>query len=145
VLAFVLDLLVGAAVGSEQDVAGQVYQLTEQYVVNTFNPANPDDPRVAYFSLAGVTQANPFANPFSTDVCDPLLLVGYLLLKPTGANDGLVTTASARRGQFLGSIPADHLDEVGQILGTTALGFRHRSFYRRLAGFLTDPNAPAPI
>ena len=32
-------------------------------------------------------------------------------------NDGLVTVTSATWGTFLGCIPADHLDEVGQLLG----------------------------
>lgn len=145
VLGFLIDLLVGGVVGSEQDVIGQVNELTERFVVSTFNPANPDDPRVQYFSVAGATQLNPFVNPFTTDVCDPLLAVGFLVLAPTGANDALVTVESARRGQFLGTVPADHFDEVGQLLGTTALGFNHRAFYRRLARFLTDPSAPAPI
>ncbi|HTE49702.1 MAG TPA: triacylglycerol lipase [Kofleriaceae bacterium] len=145
VIGFLIDLLVGGVVGSEQDVIAQLYQLTEEYAVGTFNPENPDDPQVAYYSVGGVTQTNPFANPFTKDVCDPLLLVGYFILAPTGANDGLVTVTSARHGTYLGSVPADHLDEVGQLFGTTALGFNHRSFYRKLARFLTDPGAPAPI
>jgi triacylglycerol esterase/lipase EstA (alpha/beta hydrolase family) len=145
VLGFLIDLLVGSAVGSDQDVVGQIYQLTEEYAVSTFNPANPDDPRVAYYSVAGVTQANPFANPFTRDLCDPILVVGYFLLRSSGANDGLVTVASARHGTFLGTMPADHLDEVGQLFGTTALGYDHRVFYRNLARFLTDPGARAPL
>jgi triacylglycerol lipase len=145
VLGFLVDLLVGGAVGSEQDVIGQINQLTERYVVNTFNPANPDDPRVQYFSVGGVTQLNPFVNPFTTDICDPLLVAGFLILRPNGASDAVVSVESSRRGQFLGTVPADHFDEVGQLLGTTALGFNHRSFYRRLARFLTDPSAPAPL
>jgi triacylglycerol esterase/lipase EstA (alpha/beta hydrolase family) len=145
VLAFLIDLLVGSATGSDQDVRGQIEQLTERYAINVFNPTNPDDPQVAYYSVAGVTQTNPFANPFTRDLCDPLLLVGYLLLRPTGANDGLVTVESARHGTFLGTIPADHLDEVGQLFGTTALAFSHRAFFRDLARFLTDPTEPSPI
>lgn len=143
--AFVFNLLVGGITGSEQDLLGQVYQLTEEYTVHVFNPENPDDPRVAYYSVAGVTQISPFANPFSTDFCDPLLLPGYLLLAGDGANDALVSLESARHGTFLGTMPADHLDEVGQILGSTALGFDHRRFYRDLGRFLTDPAADEPL
>lgn len=143
--AFVIDFVVGAATGSEQDIAGQVYQLTEEYALSTFAPENPDDPRVAYFSVAGATQLSPFANPFTTDLCDPLLVPGYLLLRGDGANDGLVSVESSRHGTFLGVVPADHLDEVGQIFGSTAWGFDHRDFYRDLALFLTDPSADAPL
>lgn len=144
-LGFLIDLLVGAVDGNEQDVVDQLYQLTEEYQVNTFDPANPDDPRVGYYSVAGVTQLNPFANPFENDLCDPLLVAGYALLRGAGANDGLVSVDSATRGVLLGTMPADHLDEVGQLFGTTALGFDHREFYLDLAAFVTDPAAPSPL
>jgi len=144
-LGFLIDLLVGAVDGTEQDVVDQLYQLTEEYQVNTFDPANPDDPRVEYYSVAGVTQLNPFANPFENDLCDPLLVAGFALLHGTGANDGLVTVESAQRGVLLGTMPADHLDEVGQLFGTTGLGFDHREFYLDLAAFVTDPDAPSPL
>jgi triacylglycerol esterase/lipase EstA (alpha/beta hydrolase family) len=143
-LAFLIDFLVGGALGSDQDIAGQIYQLTEEYSA-TFNEANPDDPQVEYYSVAGVTQTNPFTNPFRNDLCDPLLLAGFAILRPHGASDALVSVDSASHGTLLGTIPADHLDEVGQFLGTTSLGFQHRSFYRDLAEFLTDPDAPPPL
>ena len=52
---------------------------------------------------------------------------------------------SAQRGVLLGTMPADHLDEVGQLFGTTSLGFDHREFYLDLAAFVTDPDAPSPL
>ena len=143
-LGFLIDLLVGAIDGNEQDVVDQLYQLTEEYQVNTFDPANPDDPRVEYYSVAGVTQLNPFANPFENDLCDPLLVAGYALLRGAGANDGLVSVDSATRGVLLGTMPADHLDEVGQLFGTTALGFDHREFYRRPGRLRDRPDRAAP-
>lgn len=139
-LAFLADLIGGGG----QDLEGQVYELTEEYATSVFEPTTPDDPRVLYYSVAGETKAATL-DLWHDDVCDPLLWAGYLLLSPTGANDGLVTVQSARHGVFLGTVPADHLDEVGQILGTTALGFNHRTFYSRLARFLTSPTAPSPI
>ena len=48
-------------------------------------------------------------------------------------------------GGFLGTMPADHMDEVGQFFGTTGLAFDHRAFYLALAEFLTDPDAPPPL
>lgn len=141
-LGLLADLLVGGVTGSEQDLVGQVHELTEEYALGEFEPANPDDPDVEYYSVAGVTKVAPFLNPLSDDACDPLLVAGYALIAAGGPNDGLVSTASARHGTLLATLPADHFDEVGQILGTTAVAFDHRAFYRRLAGFLTDPARP---
>jgi triacylglycerol lipase len=139
-VAFLLDLLAGGG----QDLEGQAYQLTERYAANEFDPNNPNDPRVSYYSVAGVTRAAT-VHVLTQDLCDPLLLAGYGVLAPTGANDGLVTVASARHGTFLGTVPADHFDEVGQLLGTTSVAFNHRNFYARLAHFLSEPGAPAPL
>jgi triacylglycerol esterase/lipase EstA (alpha/beta hydrolase family) len=139
-IAFLVDFVFG----SSQDVEGQGYQLTEEYAETIFNPTTPDDPRVSYYSVAGVTHAAT-VHVFTEDVCDPLLWVGYGILSLQGPNDGLVTVASSRHGTFLGTIPADHLDEVGQLLGTTALGFNHKTFYSKLARFLTSSSAPSPI
>jgi hypothetical protein len=44
-----------------------------------------------------------------------------------------------RWGTFMGCIPADHFDEVGQIadLGPALVsGFDHRAFYDTLLGFV---------
>jgi triacylglycerol esterase/lipase EstA (alpha/beta hydrolase family) len=139
-LAFLLNLLGGGGQNAER----QAYQLTEQYAVNVFEPNTPDDPRVSYYSVAGVTHAATI-HVLTEDVCDPLLWAGYVVLAPTGSNDALVTVASARHGTFLGTVPADHFDEVGQLLGSTAIGFNHRNFYSRLARFVTDPSAPSPV
>jgi len=46
-----------------------------------------------------------------------------------GANDGVVLVSSARWGTFLGEIPADHFDEVGQIADSAPAPFDHRAFY----------------
>jgi triacylglycerol lipase len=55
-------------------------------------------------------------------------------------NDGMVTVESAKWGKFMGCIPADHLDEVGQPKqGTHPLtGFNHVEFYRKMASSLDD-------
>ncbi len=139
-----LDFLINFVLGGGQDAEGQAYQLTEQYANTVFNPNTPDDPRVSYYSVAGVTKAATI-HWFTEDVCDPLLWAGYGILSLWGANDGLVSVDSARHGNFLGTIPADHLDEVGQLLGSTALGFNHKTFYSDLARFVTSSTAPSPI
>jgi triacylglycerol esterase/lipase EstA (alpha/beta hydrolase family) len=139
-----LDFLINFVLGGGQDAEGQAYELTEEYADTVFNPSTPNDARVSYYSVAGVTKAATI-HWFTEDVCDPLLWAGYGILSLWGPNDGLVSVASARHGTFLGTIPADHLDEVGQLLGSTALGFNHKTFYSELARFVTNPSAPSPV
>lgn len=48
-------------------------------------------------------------------------------------NDGMVEVRSARWGRFMGCIPGDHFDEVGQIahlVPNLESGFDHLAFYR---------------
>lgn len=139
-----IDFLVDFLFGQSQDAEGQAYELTQEYADSIFNPTTPDDARVSYYSVAGVTHAATI-HLFTEDVCDPLLWVGYGILSFYGPNDGLVTVESSKHGTFLGTIPADHLDEVGQLFGSTAIGFDHKQFYSRLARFVTNPTAPSPI
>jgi triacylglycerol lipase len=104
-----------------------------------------------FFSIAGVSNLRSLRNDdcdgaiFSgegrVDAVDPLLLQAGLvlsysdggsLLEPT-PNDGLVPVWSARAGTFLGCMPADHFDEMGQIIDVTGglvSGFDHIDFYR---------------
>jgi triacylglycerol lipase len=65
-----------------------------------FNAATPDAPSVRYFSFgAAVPQAR----------VTPLLRRGWALLTPVeGPNDGMVSLASARWGEYLGTLHADH-------------------------------------
>lgn len=131
-------LLVG-----QQNLDGQLYQLTEQYAEEEFNSEVFDDARVSYYSIVGVTNAVTL-DLLHQDLCNPLLLP-TLLLTTGGPNDGLVTLESARHGEWLGVIPADHFDQVGQFLGVSSLAFHHLTFYSRLAKFLTNLAAPPPL
>lgn len=112
----------------------------------TFNRQNPDDPRVRYFSWAGRSNRRDGARycdgvvPNEPGVPDnaftPLLPLVLFLERGDGrehVNDGLVEVRSARWGTFMGCIPADHFDEVGQIAHTRPnpeSGFDHLAFYR---------------
>jgi triacylglycerol lipase len=107
-------------------------ELTTSYANNVFNPSTPDDPRVRYFSYAGKTGWG------SIDIVDPLLLVPYnILFLAEGANDGLVSVNSAMWGEFQEVVHADHLDEIGQLLGSTQ-SFDHYKFYESIVRMLKD-------
>lgn len=111
-----------------------------------FNRSNPNDPRVVYWSYAGRTNrrsgaeaCSPAAidNPRGVDNTTLALLpfAGFLEQGDPGAhvNDGMVEVQSARWGRFMGCVPADHFDEVGQIahlLPDLLSGFDHLAFYR---------------
>lgn len=112
-----------------------------------FNRANPDDPRVRYFSYAGRSNGRngrpqcdagevPDEPSLTDEAFFPLAPFARLLERGDPArwvNDGLITVESARWGRFMGCVPADHFDEVGQIAHRGPVresGFDHVVFYR---------------
>ena len=121
-------------------------------VIPGFNAAYPDAPGIPYWSIAGrsvlagdggdcsVTNPPAFVSKWhkNIDPCNATLLA--LTLAMVGqTNDGLVPVTSAKHGTFLGCIPADHLDEIGQILGQPpGLGnpFDHLVFWTGLVQWL---------
>jgi triacylglycerol lipase len=130
-------------------------QLSRPNMRDKFNPANLDDRRVKYYSVAGRSFGRSgtsecadgvWSNSWRVDVLDPLLAVTdpvFVLTSPNPLlpiiNDGLVTIDSARWGTFLGCVPADHLDEIGQIgdlYPDLISGFDHKDLYRRLVAEL---------
>lgn len=130
-----------------------------------FNEEILDHPDVYYQSWAGFSYVGGFRNPRDTidevcrdqdgvlqilwhegkrDIMDPLLVGGALFtahgteLRP---NDGVSTVESAHWGVFRGCIPADHLDQVGQIRDRTPnrrTGFDYLRFYRNIAYDLSE-------
>jgi triacylglycerol lipase len=139
-----VDWLGAHATGTDVDLQAQVWGMSRRYVEGTFNPSTPDDQRVRYYSYAGSTQASPFVDRDTTDIVNPGLLAGYLVLKSLeGDNDGLVSVKSAPWGSFLGVLPADHFDQVGQPFGAASRSFDYLAFYRALARFLAG-QGPAP-
>lgn len=120
--------------------------------VAPFNAANPDAAGVYYQSWAGVSSPTGVASAVDLSVCEGKLIIHpgtmdklgvlmpSLVWKVSGhngrdTNDGMITVASAKHGTFRGCIPADHMDEVGQVQDTynTATGFSHLRFYRNVA------------
>ena len=134
-LAFLLNLL-GASGGHESDALASFQSLTTSYLEDDFNPRNPDDERVEYISYTGLTCPLGVS---CGDICDVEIRWAYdLIYLQAGDNDGMVPVSSGQWGEFRGTIPADHFDEVGQVAGVTGPNFDHLEFYRSLADLLCD-------
>lgn len=103
-----------------------VAQLTPAYLTDVFNPEVPDCPDIPYFSWAGM--AGPGTNVPITPCIAPLARYIY---RHEGLNDGYVSVQSARWGHFLGTLPVDHLRQVGVHLGPGAR-FQEKMFFRYL-------------
>jgi triacylglycerol lipase len=135
----VIDALTQLIGGPLYDTIGNATSLTKalylfsQPGITAFNKAHPNSPGVFYASIAGrselrgndddctPTVAQPFISSWSSTV-DPLnplfdAFVPVLIGDQFYVNDGLVRAKDAQWGEFWGCLPADHIDEIGQILG----------------------------
>ncbi len=108
------------------DFRRAVAEMTPDYVASTFNPAIPDHPSVRYYSYAG--QAGK-----GTDVAISPILRPFnaWLHARDGVNDGLIAVDKARWGTFLGTLDADHSQQVGLSI-TLRNTFDAPAFYRSL-------------
>ncbi len=146
--------LLGLVLSDASDNASLVASLTSlaEATVPAFDAANPDDPRVAFYSVAGRSNLDRgtsqcagslWPNPSARDAIDPLLSATGALLRGSAfdpmPNDGLVTVESAKWGTFLTCIPADHFDEIGQVADLVpdpSSGWDHIGFYEELVTFI---------
>lgn len=123
--------------------------------ITAFNLKHPDSPGVFYASIAGRSALHghgpdcdgdlvvPFIQPWKSTL-DPMNALFAITELPLAGidnliNDGLVRARDARRGEFWGCVPADHVDEVGQILGQSP-GFgndwKYLDFYTQLIAYM---------
>ncbi len=152
--------LLGGGVWSELEPSSSIFVALEQLStpgMTAFNATYTDAPGVAYRSIAGRSSlldggracaaavAPNFISAFDgdRDAIDPGLALSATILAGDALapqrSDGLVRVLDARWGTFLGCVPADHLDEVGQLLGDDpGLGnaWRHLVFFRALVADL---------
>ncbi len=164
-LAAVLDFLAQAAgaplydeVGEQTSLSLALYQFSEPGMA-AFDAAYPDAPGVYYASIAGRSDyhpggagcdtalAPPWIAAFDTelDPIDPLFDLSETILDggltDPYPNDGLVRVADAKHGAFLGCLPADHLDMIGQLFGDgpgLLNDWDYLSFYVDLIGYIRD-------
>lgn len=137
-------------VGNETSVTDALAQFSTPGIAQ-FNADYPDAPGVFYASIAGRT-----AQTFGGMACVPDAHVAYIdglnaerdptdllfvlseaMIADAGGapNDGLVSVASAKHGEFWGCVPADHMDEIGQLFGDNpGLGnpFDHKALFRAI-------------
>ncbi|MFW6051523.1 MAG: esterase/lipase family protein [Myxococcota bacterium] len=164
ILAEMLGTLYGQP--TEAEVLAALDLFSEDGIA-AFNATYTDSPGVAYYSVTGTSDlTSPSAGPCEVssaptavsrwygerDPIDSFLYLTEDLIdgNPVGTypnvhpNDGLVRVEDAQWGTFLGCVPADHLDEVGQLLGDSpgwsALygtnDFDHRELFVDLVDYL---------
>ncbi len=120
---------------SELDLRATLWNLSEDFMANWFNPRMVDDPNIYYQSYAGVSSITGWS---TGDRLDPLLLPFQPAFHHGQRNDGLVPEESAKWGRFRGTVSADHINLIGQLLGNTSPRYRHLAFYQKLADELVD-------
>ncbi len=120
---------------SDLDIRANLWNLSPDFLEGEFNPKNPDSPDVYYQSYAGVSSITGWG---TGDRMDPLLVAFQVAFGLGKRNDGLVAEDSAEWGRFRGAVSADHIDQIGQLFGSTSSRFRHLSFYQNLASDLAD-------
>jgi triacylglycerol lipase len=134
----------------EADIRGALRSLSEENAT-AFNATYRDHPDTDYESWAGVSTVLGKVDDRVREACDNQMLMFPgtsdridLTLVPVALivdfkeepHDGMVTVSSAKHANFRGCIPADHLDQVGQIKDEGAdpyTAFDHLRFYRNLA------------
>lgn len=145
-------------VAEDADLKACLESLTTDSV-DRFNRKYPDHPLVSYYSIAGRSGSAlaeeecfaPKAPPFITKLAkhvDPIDALLYLNHKVVGGslldpepNDGVVRVDSTKWGTWLGCVPADHWDEIGQLFGDSPgkdNPFDHVELYRDVAKFLVS-------
>jgi triacylglycerol lipase len=136
------------------DIQAALVQLSAARMT-AFNAQITDQPNTKYYSISGrtgyVSAAKlcakalnpPFIAKWSklNDTPEVMFLLTGLALRGSllapEPHDGVVQLKGTPWGTWLGCIPADHYDEIGQPMDqATAGGFDHLEFYRDLTSYL---------
>jgi triacylglycerol lipase len=143
-------------IGNDTSVTRALRQVSTDGM-RQFNRRYTDSPTTKYFSMAGRTARSTggsecrtsgspsfiAGNSHMVDPTDPLLKIPELVTAgwplDDAPNDGFVRVEEAKWGTFLGCVPADHLDEVGQLLGDDpgdGNSWDYLEYYRSTVAFL---------
>jgi triacylglycerol lipase len=145
------------AIGADTSLVESMRQFSADGIAE-FNATYPDAAGVRYFSIAGRSDrsdggpdcgvaAPPFIAVYdgTIDPIDPLFALPEALvdggLFEEVPNDGLVRVKDSMWGEFLGCIPADHVDQIGHLFGDEPGGsnlYDHRVFFTALTAHLRD-------
>jgi triacylglycerol lipase len=140
-----MDMLVGYTRDQPANLFGQLEMLSAAYMREEFNPANPNDPQVKYYSIGARSQLSPFVNWETTDILSPTLWPTYIgIYMFEGDSDGLVPLSSSKWGTYLGTLEADHLDQIGVFKSYPSNTYEHTAFFTNLADFLVGKAPPPP-
>lgn len=121
----------------DPNLRDNAYDLTMDYMNNTFNPNTPNKVGIYYQS---------YATKIKTVTSNAFMMgpTWLLLLYHEGANDGLVSVNSAKWGEFKGVDSGawwcggvDHLNAVDQLFGVTP-GFDARQYFVNVVKGLKD-------
>lgn len=131
----IANTLWGGLVAGEanSDFMAATNEMTHDNMNNVFNPNTPDSPSVRYYSYAG----KMYAISPNIILTPTWLLIRYF----DGDNDGIVPVASARWGNWKGTITGlfgvDHFMEINHLFGNTP-GFDAEGFYVNVAKMLKN-------
>jgi triacylglycerol lipase len=101
------------------------HNVTPKFMKEKFNPETPNHPDVAYFSIGGSKKIAP---------SHPLYFCQRILTKFEGPeNDGLVSVASSKWGEYIDTLDIDHAAMINW-----SRTYDARVLYRRLMNILHD-------
>lgn len=151
---------IGGSIWSEQRKETSLFAALGQFStsgIGAFNAKYTDAPGIPYFSIAGrsgmrtgrgacdapqrpifISEWDSTLDPTNVGLSATELYLEENWFDPE-PNDGLVTVSSAKWGTFLGCVPADHLDEIGQLFGAKPGLFnewKHVAFYMDVIAML---------
>ncbi len=152
--------LVGPPIWSTVDAQTSLKKSMQQLSsdgMTAFNAKYPPTASVPTWSIAGRSLLSnggsvckpqlsvPFVSKWDRerDPINAMFLASGVLIQGSPfspeVNDGLVRAVDAKWGTFLGCLPTDHVDEIGQIFGQSpglGNGFDHLEFYGELVSWL---------
>ena len=103
-----MDFLGRAAYDDAPHAEEALWELSPEFVEGTFNPAHPLPDGIFCGSYAGRAGKGT-----DVPIYPPLIVPNRILYDLAGINDGLVPSASARWGEDLGTLDADHAKQIG--------------------------------